>query len=284
MNTAVIVDSTCDLTPETARLFGLEIIPVIIEFGSERFRDGVDLTRANFYSKLFAAKDLPVSLPPAVDQMAAAFKKHLDAGREVFCLVVSSSLSQSYNNALAAAAQLGGEGITVLDSMTLSGGIGLLAMVAGGLAKAGKPAAEISAEIMRLRAKQRGFFTLPDLTPLARTGRIGKAHVMLGTMMKIVPILRVTVGTGVVEGEAQTRTFEKAKELLVEIAMRYIPKPADTRVVVAHTHDPALGAAVASSLRQRLTAPLKDVHVTEAGPAVALNAGEGAIAIFSAEG
>jgi DegV family protein with EDD domain len=284
MSVAVIVDSTCDLTPELVRQHDLEIMPINVAFGDEQFQDGINLTRANFYAKLKTAKDLPVSSPPSVEQMVTLIKKHLDAGREVVLLTISSALSETGKNAAAAAAQIGNPKVVLIDSRTLSGGLGLLAIVAGGLAQSGKSAAEIGAQIEKLRDGQRGFFTLPDLAPLARSGRIGKAQVMLGTMMKIIPILRVNPATGVVEGEAQTRTFEKAKELLVEIAMRYIPRPADTRVVIAHAHDAALGAAMERSLRAKLSAPPKYVLVTEAGPAVGVHAGEGAIAIFSAEG
>lgn len=284
MSVTVIVDSTCDLTPELVRQHGLEIMPINVSFGDEQFQDGVNLTRANFYAKLKNSKELPVSSPPSVEQMVALIGKHLDAGREVVVLTISSALSETGKNAAAAAAQLASPKVVLIDSRTLSGGLGLLAIVAGGLAQSGKSAAEIGAAIEKLRDGQRGFFTLPDLAPLARSGRIGKAQVMLGTMMKIIPILRVNPATGVVEGEAQTRTFQKAKELLVEIAMRYIPHPANTRVVIAHAHDAALGAAMETNLRSKLSAPPKYLLVTEAGPAVGVHAGEGAIAIFSAEG
>lgn len=284
MSVTVIVDSTCDLTPEVAKQYGLEIMPINIAFGNETFQDGVNLTRASFFTKFKASRDLPVSSPPSVDQIADIFKKHLAAGREVLCLTISAALSETHKNAAAALASVGSDKVVLVDSKTLSGGVGLLGIVAGGLAQSGKSASQIKSAIETLRDNQRGFFTLPDLASLARSGRIGKAQVMLGTMMKIIPILRVNNATGVVEGEAQTRTFEKAKELVVEIAMRYIPKPADTRVVIAHVNDPALGASIEAHLRSKLSAPPKFLLVTEAGPAVAVHAGEGAIAIFSAEG
>lgn len=283
MSVAVVTDSTCDLTPEVARPLALEIVPIEIAFGEEKFLDGVNLTRASFYLKLAASKDLPVSSPPTVEQWTAIFEKHLSAGREVFCTVISSTLSETYKTASAAAERIGNPKLVLFDSKTLSGGLGLQAIVAAELAQAGKSAAEIAAALTTLRDNERGFFTLPDLAPLARSGRIGKAQVMLGTMMKIIPILRVNPATGVVEGEAQTRTFEKAKELLVEIAMRYIPRPANTRIVISHAHAPELGETIAKNLRSKLSAPPKSVLVTEAGPAVGVHAGEGAVAIFSAE-
>ena len=284
MPTTIVTDSTCDLTADVARQYGIEIVPLPIAFGTERFLDGVDLTRANFYTKLAAAKDLPVSSPPVVEQLTQMFQKHLRAGNDVVCIVISSGLSETYKNAQAAVQQAGSpENLVLIDSKTFSGGLGLAAIYAAELAKTGTPAKQIAAYLEKFTATQRGFMTLPDLSHLARSGRINKAQVMLGTVMKIIPILRLT-SAGLIEGEAQTRTFEKAQELLVEIAMRYIPRPADTRVMVAHAHAPELGQTIATNLRQKLSAPLKSCTVTEAGPAVAVNAGPGAVAIFSAEG
>ncbi|MDP9018714.1 MAG: DegV family protein [Candidatus Eremiobacteraeota bacterium] len=284
MSVVVLADSTCDLTDAVARPLGIEIVPMQISFGSEQFLDGVNLSREKFYSKLASDKELPVSGPPTVQAWVDIFKKHLAAGRAIVCIAISATLSETYKNAAQAVAQIGDPRIELIDSRSLSGGVGLLAIVAAQMAQTGKTAAEIRKEIEKLRETQRGFFTLPDLAPLARSGRINKAQTMLGTVMKIIPILKVNPLTGAVEGEAQTRTFEKAKELLVEIAMRYIPKPADSRVVISHANDPALGETIAANLRAKLSAPPKYLLVTGAGPAIGVHAGPGAIAIFSAEG
>lgn len=283
MAVTIVTDSTCDLPTEVAAQHGIDVIPLPIAFGAESYLDGVDLTRANFYAKLNAAKDLPVSSPPTLDQLTNVFRKHLDAGNEVVATFISSALSETYKNALEAKARIGGDKIVVVDSRTFSGGLGMQAVYAAELAKSGASAAQVGRSLETLRETQRAFCTLPDLAHLARSGRINKAQVMLGTVMKIIPILRVGPA-GVVEGEAQTRTFEKAQELIVEIAMRHIPRPAQTRVTVTHANAPGLGASIAANLRAKVTAPLKSCTINEAGPAIAVNAGPGAVAIFSAEG
>lgn len=283
MPVTIVTDSTCDLPAAVAAQNGIDVIPLPITFGSESFLDGVDLTRANFYSKLNAAKDLPVSSPPSLTQLTGVFRKHLDAGNEVVATFISSALSETFKNAKEAQVQIGSDKLVLVDSKTFSGGLGMQATYASELAKSGASAAEIGKALETLIAAQRAFCTLPDLAHLARSGRINKAQVMLGTVMKIIPILRVGP-SGVVEGEAQTRTFEKAQELLVEIAMRYIPRPANTRVTVTHANAPELGASIAANLRAKLPAPLKSCTINEAGPAIAVNAGPGAVAIFSAEG
>lgn len=283
MPVSIVTDSTCDLAPEAARAAGIDVVPLPIAFGEQTFLDGVDLTRSTFYSKLAAAKDLPVTAPASVAQFTQIFSKHLDAGKDVVAVLISSGLSETFKNAELAKVQLGSERITLVDSKTFSGGLGLVAMFASELAATGTPAAQIATYLDTFRQTQHGFFTLPDIAHLARSGRINKAQVMLGTVMKIIPILRLS-STGAIEGEAQTRTFEKAQDLLVEIAMRYIPRPANTRVSVTHANAPELGAALAQNLRSKLPAPLRSCTISEAGPSIAVNAGPGAIAIFTAEG
>ena len=100
--------------------------------------------------------------------------------------------------------------------------------------------------------------------------------------MKISPILRMTA-EGKIDGEAQARSFEKAQELLVEIALRHIPRPPSTRIAIGHTNAAELGGRVWDALRNKLTAPPKAFTLYEAGPTIAVNGGPGAVAIYTLE-
>ncbi|MDQ2679816.1 MAG: DegV family protein [Candidatus Eremiobacteraeota bacterium] len=279
MTVAIVTDSTTDFSPESIARNGWDVVPMFVCFGSERFRDGVELKRPDFYNRMRTAKELPVTEPPTAEMFEQAFAKQTAAGHEVVAPVMSSKLSQTYAAALEASKKFGGR-VHVFDTKTLSCGVGLIAQSASLAAKAGADAATILAQLERQRETQRGFATIPDLSHIGRTGRLNKAQVALGTLMKVIPILRFDK-SGTIEGEAQTRTFEKAQELLVDIAARHTPRPAATRICIAHTNDAALGRRILEAFRLKLPAAPKELTLYEAGPAVAANAGAGSVAIFS---
>lgn len=278
MSIVVITDSAADMSSAQAREYGVEVVPLWVVFGEERLRDGVDISRATFYERLAASKELPRSEPLDEAGFSTVFTKHVGAGNECIVPIVSSKLSKTYEHAAAAAAKFG-DRVHVIDSQTLSGGLFLQAMVAAEMARAGASAKDIVAALERGKSAQHGHQVMPDLTYLGRSGRLNKAIVALGTVLKVNPILQVR--DGVVETAGQTRTYEKAKELIVEIATRGIADVTRTRFAVGHVHAPELAEHIATVLKAKLDIPPKAFIVYEVGPTVAVNVGPGAIAIFS---
>jgi DegV family protein with EDD domain len=282
MAVAVITDSAADMSAAQAREFGVEVVPLWVIFGSERLRDGVDITRDVFYRRLADAKDLPRSEPLDAAGFEAVFRPHVEAGRDCVVPIVSSKLSKTYENAKAAAAKFGDK-VNVVDTETLSGGQFLHAQVAGEMARAGAGAKEIVAALERGKEMQHGYQIMPDLTYLVRSGRLNKAIGALGTVLKINPILQ-TKG-GIVETAGQARTFDKAKELIVDIATRHVRDDVTkTRFAVGHVHAPALAEEISQALRAKLPYPPKSFVIHEVGPTVAVNVGPGAIGIFTITG
>lgn len=278
MGTVIVTDSAADISPAQAREFGIDVVPLWVIFGDERLRDGVDLTRAAFYQRFATVKDLPRSEPLDEAGFAAVFAKHVEAGHECVVPIVSSKLSKTYENAKAASGKFGDK-IHVLDSETLSGGQFLQALVGAEMARAGAGAKDIVAALERARATQHGYQIMPTLEYLGRSGRLNKAIVALGTVLKVNPILQVK--NGIVETAGQTRTYDKAKELVIDIASRNVTDPSKTRFAVGHTNEPQLADEIAAALRAKLGIPAKTFLIYEVGPTVAVNVGIGAIAIFS---
>ncbi|MHB8145840.1 MAG: DegV family protein [Vulcanimicrobiaceae bacterium] len=278
MGVVVVTDSSSDLSSASAREYGIDVVPLWIVFGSERLRDGVDIQRSTFYSRLAAAKDLPHTEPIDEDTFSEIFARHVAAGHDVVAPVLSEKLSETHKNALAAARKFPGR-VHVVDSQTFSGGLFLHALAAAELAKAGKNAAEIAKILEAARASQHGYFITPDLSYLGRTGRLNKAVVALGTMLKVNPVLRIQ--NGIVDSAAQTRTFDKAQELLVDIAARELRDASKTRFMVGHANSPEHGALELAALREKLGSEPRSLMLYEAGPTVALHGGPGSLGIFS---
>ena len=278
MGVVVVTDSSSDLSGASVREYGIDVVPLWIVFGEERLRDGVDIQRSTFYSRLASAKDLPHTAPIQEAEFAAVFARHVGAGNDVVAPVISEKLSETYKHAVAAAQKFPGR-VYVVDSQTFSGGLYLHALAASELVKSGKGAAEIAGILEAARATQHGYFITPDMSYLGRTGRVNKAVVALGTMLKVNPVLRIR--NGIVDSAAQTRTFEKAQELLVDIATRELHDVANVRFMVGHANSPAAGEHVLSALRTKLGTEPRSLMLFEAGPTVAVHGGPGSLGIFS---
>ena len=281
MGAVVFADSSCDLNPGQAAAAGVSLVPVLVRIGDRDYRDGVDLTVADFYARLGASGDLPSSLPPSKETFETAFRSGIAGGNDVLCITVSSKISKIHENASAAAAAVGSR-VQVFDSYTLSGGLALLATGAARLAKTGVDVPTIVAALTKWRATQHGYAAYPDLRFLAKSGRINKAQMALGLMMNMFPITRVS-SSGEMESETTVRSWDQAKDILPSIASRRIERPASTRVAITHTHAPELAQFVADGLKKRLTAPLKELSIYEAGPTVGANVGPGAAGLFFIE-
>ena len=279
MGIAIVTDSTSDIEPARAAQIGVAVVPLFVVFADKGYRDYLDLSRAEFYEKLAHEKVLPTTSQPTSAMFEEAFAPHVAAGDEIICIVISQALSGTINAARAAAERFPNAKIHLVDSQSAAGGLGLQVLHAAELVRAGKSAGEILAALEHDRETQRLFAALPDLSHVVRTGRVGKARAVLGTLMKIVPVL--TLKDGVVEAAAQVRTFSRAQETLIDMTVSGLGDPEQARLMVMHTKAPDIAQRLADRLLEKLTAPPKSIELLEAGPVIATHAGAGAVGIFS---
>ncbi|MDQ2865198.1 MAG: DegV family protein [Candidatus Eremiobacteraeota bacterium] len=281
MAIAIVTDSTSDIVPERAREIDVSIVPLLVIFGDRSYRDYIDLSRAQFYEKLETQSALPITSQPTSQMFEDAFRPLVEAGSSILCITVSSHLSGTINAARAAKERFPGATIEIYDSLTAAGGLGMMVMRAANLRTLGAGMPEILAILDRERATQRLYACLPDLSHLARTGRIGKAKAALGTLMKIVPVLSLKDGS--VNAEAQVRTFARAQETMLNLAVAAAPDVTKTRFLVMHTNALPLAQAVLEKLRVRLHGVTpRTLDIIEAGPVIATHGGPGAVGIFVA--
>lgn len=275
---AVITDSTSDLDAATQFATGAGVVPLFVHFGDARYRDSVDLSRDDFYAKLNAETQLPTTSQPTPAMFEEAFRPFVEASRPIVCLTIMASLSGTINAATAAARAFAGADIRIVDSGTVSGGLYLQARHAADLARAGADADAIVAALARDRKLERGYATIPDLSHAVRTGRVSRAQAFIGSLVKIVPVLRIDGGR--IEEEARVRTFARAQETMVAAAARDANAGAAARVCLIHTRAPELAQALGARLHDRIVADLQSFDVIEAGPVIGTHAGTGAVGIF----
>lgn len=282
MAIAIVTDSTSDISPERARELGITVVPLFVLFGDKSYRDYVDLSRPQFYHMLASEKELPTTSQPTAQMFEDAFRPLVESGREILCMTISSYLSGTINAARAASQSFPDARIEIYDSQSAAGGLGMMVMRAAELATAGSTLEEILRALDHERSTQRLYACIPDLSHLKRTGRIGKAQQVLGTLMKIVPVLALKDGQ--VAAEAQVRTFGRAQETMLDLSMAAVSDVAKARFLVMHTNALHLAENALGKLKERLDgkAP-RLLEILEAGPVIATHAGAGAVGIFVAQ-
>jgi DegV family protein with EDD domain len=279
---AVVTDSTSDLDPAMRQRYGIAVVPLFVNFGTQSYRDTVDLSRDEFYEKLTSAKDLPSTTQPTPGMFEEAFRPLVEAGNTILCLTIMASLSGTFNAAMMAASAFPAGSVHVVDSGSVTGGLALQAVRAAALARNGADVAAIRDALTGDQARQRGYATVPDLSYAVRNGRISHAQAFLGSLVKIVPVLRIDGGK--IGQEARVRTFARAQEAMIAAATQSIGDPLAARICIMHTRAPELAATIERRLRAGIATALRSVEIVEAGPAIATHAGPGAVGVFVAPG
>ncbi len=272
MTVRVVTDSSCDLPPDLVARAGIEIVPLTIRFGSEELVDLVDLTPSGFWSRLATSSDLPQTAAPSAGAFEAKFRSLFEAGATgIVCINLSSKLSATMQSARVAADAVADLGpVEVVDSLTVSMGLGTLCLEAAAQAAAGQDLASIVADVVDRRERTRIYATLDTLEFLKRGGRIGNARALLGSMLSIKPIIEISGGE--VEEAGKVRTRSRALRTLAD---RAAAAPIE-KLSVLH------GNAVDLDALLDMLAPVcpRDQIVTGlVGPVIGTHAGPGVIGV-----
>jgi DegV family protein with EDD domain len=212
----VVTDSACDLPNDLAVELDIDIVPLTIRFGDDEFVDRRDLSPKQFWARCATSPVLPETAAPSAGAFEEAFRAAKAAGAEgVVCINLSSKLSATYQAAQVAANALEGElPVRVVDSLSVTMGLGSIALAAARLAAAGKSIDDVAGVAEDLSHRTRVLGTLDTLENLKKGGRIGGAKAMLGSMLSLKPVIWVV--DGLVEEESKQRTRSRALRYLVD--------------------------------------------------------------------
>ncbi len=228
----IVTDSTADLIAEWIGDLPISVVPLIVEIEGTTYKDGIDLSKDEFVAHLRSGV-FPRTSQPSIGAFRDVYQDILDSGHDIVSIHISPQLSGTLNSATQAKAAIGSDAIHVIDSTTVSMGIGFLALEAAEMAKAGKSAGEIASYIEQRKQNQRLFATLETLEYLRKGGRIGRAAAMLGSALQLKPIVQVR--DGVVEPVERVRTYRRALERL---ATTFEESQPFDRVAVLHLDAP----------------------------------------------
>lgn len=266
----ILTDSTCDLTPDQRKDLAVEVIPLRVHFGQEVYRDGVDITNADFFARLRTADTLPHTSQVNPDEFVTFFRPYLEAGDEVVGIFLSSRLSGTFQSACIAADELGDpKGLHLVDSNAVTFGLGLLVAMAARYRDAGMSAADIAAAVAALSPRLRLYAVVETLKYLKMGGRISSATAVVGGMLGVTPIL--SVQDGVVEAAGKSRGRKGAFQWMEK---RLEAEPMDPSLPMAfgHTDAPEAMAAIKDHFlpilhpQDVLEGPIGAVIGTHAGP------------------
>ncbi|TAM76931.1 DegV family protein [bacterium] len=279
MSVAIVTDSTADLDPAVARELGIAVVPLFVNFGEQRFLDGVELAREAFFARMAAGGVLPSTSQPTAQAFEDAYRPLVEAKREIVSVHISAKLSGTINAASAGAQAFSQHRIECFDSQTATAGLGLLVTGAARMARDGGGVDEILAALHAWRASQHGYAVFPDLNHLARGGRLGKAKALIGGILRIVAIIEVKDGEAHEFGKA--RTFSRGLDDVADAAVAHVMHPERARLGVVHTNAPQIAAGLVERLRARLPSPAQEITVVAAGPSIGVHGGPGAAGVFS---
>lgn len=209
---AIVTDSAADLAPDRAKALGISVVPLAVTFGEEHFKAGVDLSTAEFWSRMTAPDaPFPKTAASSPGDFQAAYQACFDAGADsVVSIHVAGTLSGTMKSAEIARGMLPDRDIHLVDSTSASMGEGLLAELGVELAARGVAGAEIARILTERTADLNVYVALDTLEYLKRGGRISPARAAIGALLNLKPI--ITIKDGVVDAAERVRTRSKARE------------------------------------------------------------------------
>jgi DegV family protein with EDD domain len=275
-NTAIVVDSTADFPDAAERFPNWRVVPLYVNFGTESFRDGVDLDSTQFYERLKSSPTLPTTSQPTPADFLACYRD-LGAYERILSIHIASKLSGTFQSAGIAAAELGDGRVRTIDSETASAAIAMLGLAVQRRLERGTTDEEVDALVERYRETHGLLFTVDTLEFLARGGRIGRAKAFAGQLMNVKPILAI------VDGEVipvkRVRGNRKAFQEFVDALDTRTGDVPTLHIGIAHADAPERMAELEKMVRDRR--PQAQIEAEASlGAVVGTHSGPGCVGFF----
>jgi len=271
---AVVTDSVANLPPELVERYSITIISLLVAFGPKVFRDGVDMTSAQFYRRLGEDKHLPTTSTPSMGDFLGLFHRLAREAEAIACI----HLAHEFSGTVAIAEEVGQSfkevPVRVVDSRSAAMAEGFVVLEAARMAAKG---GDLVAVVVRARGmipRVNLVVMLDTLKYLYRGGRIGRAARLMGSALQFKPVL--SVENGAVDALERPRTWPKAVRRILEImAARVRGRPVHAAVVHADALDKA------EQLRQKVASLFncRELYATDLTPVMGTHAGPGVLGV-----
>jgi len=270
----IITDTTSGLSPELANFYHIPVIPQIINFGNQSFYEGRDIDNAKFMKMLRTSKELPKTAAPPPELFIQEFSKLCSGDNTIICLHPSTEVSGTVRSALMAAQEFPDADIRVIDTRTIGSPLSTLVQLASEWVSKGENADDIEQKIKQLIPRNRLYFVVDTLEYLAKGGRIGGASALLGSVLKIKPIL--ALNNGRVEPFEKERTQKHAINRLIELVKQQAPRNNHAYISIMHAAVPDLALELSRILCKDFD--LNEIPIMDLPPAIVVHGGPGILA------
>jgi DegV family protein with EDD domain len=273
----IVTDTTCDLTPAMAKEYDVTITPINIHFGTESYKEGVNMDWDLFYRKIEEMGILPTTSQPSVGEFSEVYRRLAKEGADaIISTHVTSKLSGTYQSACLAAEQVSGEvKVYPHDSLAGSAALGLACVEASRMARAGKTPEEIVSRLDEIRSRVSVVLVMENLEYARKSGRVGGLAAALGSLLNLKPV--VGLEDGLLDVVEKVRTRKKSLDRLIEIAEERVGTTDPVNVGVIHARAPEAGEERLSRVRERFNCA--ESYVVELCASLVVHFGPGTIGL-----
>ena len=278
MNIQLLCDSLCDIPDEIAAKPYLEVIPLTVMFDNEEFREGIDISKEEFYKRVKSTGEIPKTSQATYIEFREAFDKYTSEGKKIICITGSSKSSGTYQSATLAKEDCENAEITVFDTLNLSLGSGQYVIKACELIDEGKSYEEILKELDNIRESVHLLFVPSTLTYLKKSGRVPSATATIGNLLHVQPLFYVENGD--IKMLEKIRGAKKVPHTMVDVLIDMNDGKLEDKIVTigcGANYDEMKG--LEEEVRKRINA--RKVMFTRGGVCICSHTGPDIIALSS---
>ena len=278
MTVKVVTDGSSDIPPRVARELGITVVPLTVSFGTEAYLNGVEITADEFYSRLVNTPIWPTTASPSIGQFLEVYNKLAEETDEIVAVLLSSKFSPLYEYGVKAKDLVEKKcRIETIDGQFGAAPLGLIAIAAAKAAQAGASLDEVVEVARQAIPKTHLLIFFDTLKYLEKGGRIGKARALMGSVLRVKPL--VTIKDGETYPVGRVRSRREGLERLYKFATSF---PNISEMVIEHTNIPE----EAEKLAQRIDPvfPRSRIYMSRVSPVVGTHLGPGTIVVAVLEG
>ena len=267
---AIVTESSSNLPPEIVKEYGIHVLPLKVIWEEKVFRDGVDLTAQEFYSRLRMDHYMPTTAAFSPSEFLETFRSLAQEYEAIVAILLSQDLTGSVEAAQIAYQMAPTLPVHIVDSRTAAMAQGFIVLEAARAAAAGATAEQVVARAQEMIPRVQFLATLETLEYLRRGGRIGTAAAFLGSMLQMKPIVGIPPGHGSVIGVARPRTWKNAIEQMLELMGEEVGER-PVHAAIGHGAREEEAHALAEALRQRFD--VQELYITYFTPVMGVHTG-----------
>ena len=273
-NVLVVTDSNANIPPDLVRELDIRVVPLLLNVGGNVYKDGIDITPAEIYSRQREQKVPVKTSSPSVADFLQAYTAKPHPGRQIVSIHLPARLSGTLEVALTASRLIDDADIRVVDAQSVAIAQGFVVMQAARTAKGGGDMQAVIDSALMVAGKVRFFAMLDTLEYLYRGGRIGGVRALMGNLLRIKPVVHLVDGR--VEPLAKTRTRARALEIMLDILEKEA-EDSPLHAAVLHTDEWSQAKKLRDLVDQRFDC--KEIFITELTPVMGAHSGPGVLGL-----